>query len=457
MRRNALLAAAVVAVASGVSSAATFFPFVIYSDVVTAPTSDVPGVGGKFSSFDKPFLSPDGTFWVITADTDLATTQDEVLIRGSGISGTVVVQEGVTKVPDGSPDLFGFIDTRTSVNDSGDVVFSGDTSGATTADEMILRYSDAGGGTYSIVAREGEAVPGVAGEVFGAVIDSALILNGGSVGFRATSTVGSLPTTADDFVFLGSTIVAQAGVTAPTGGGGRLWQTFDLGDYWVSADGSSYLLRGDLDGTSTTDDDVVVVDGSVVLQEAAVIPGSSFASPIASGGPDEVFMSHGGDWMARGNNVDGDDWVVYKGSVVAKRGDAVPGSPGEFYSDAVFSDTFFFITANGAGDYVFGATTSNSDPAKDGVLVYNAVLVIARQGDMVDLNADGIMNDDAFINIFNNDDGVLSDDGRFYFTADLVNAAGTGIGQAFMTFVVPEPGALALVGMGALLAARRRR
>ena len=51
---------------------------------------------------------------------------------------------------------------------------------------------------------------------------------------------------------------------------------------------------------------------------------------------------------------------------------------------------------------------------------------------MVDLNGNGLADDDAFIAVFNNDDLFLTDDLQLYFTADLRNGKATVIGQALL-------------------------
>ena len=398
-----------------------------------------------FQGFDRPYRSPDGSLWIISADTDLDTSMDEVIIVGNGVTGNVMVQEGTPAGWTGGENV-GLIDRNLGINNAGQFAFATNTSG-TVQDEYIVKYDS---GAFLAAAQEGAAVPGFAGEVFGATLDSALILNDGTVGFRGTSTVGNLPTDQDDFLFLGTTAVAQSGVTIP-GGTALTWQVFDSQDFYASADGSHYIIQGDL--TGTTADDIVVVDGTIKIQEDSVISG--LTSPVLS--IDEVFMSSNGDWMSRGNNDDSaEDWLVMNGNVVAKTGDPVPGVAGEFFSDAVFGDCFFHMVTNNNGDYIFGATTTNSDPEKDAVLVLNGVEVILRQGDPVDLDGNGIFDDDAYLDVFNNDDGFLTDDMWFYFTADLYDGNLASLGQAFMRVQVPEPASLLLVVVGGLLITRRR-
>src|SRR5690606_37271381 len=114
--------AALVACA-GLAHAASAGPVVIISDIVGHSTSMVPGLGGvSFSSFDRPFRSPNGAFWVLLADTDAPADVDEVVIAGFGLAGAVVAREG--GAIDDRADFVGLIDSRLSINNAGPYAFA---------------------------------------------------------------------------------------------------------------------------------------------------------------------------------------------------------------------------------------------------------------------------------------------------------------------------------------------
>ena len=75
----------------------------------------------------------------------------------------------------------------------------------------------------------------------------------------------------------------------------------------------------------------------------------------------------------------------------------------------------------------------------------------------VDLDGNGLLDDDVFINTFRDDDAFLTDDGVLYALVSLKDSTGAAAGQAMITYVIPEPGTLALLGMGGFLFLRRRR
>lgn len=387
----------------------------------------------------------------MSADTDLATTADEVILTGSipGLSSSVVVQEGTTLLVGTDP--AGLIDRNLGINNAGQYVFATNHNGLTTEDEVIVKWD----GSFSYQGQESKEVPGFPTEFYGTSMNSSSIWSDGSTSFHAPSTTGALGIDFDDFLVAGGVVLAQEGVTVPgnqAGGATEAWDIFDTDDFYSNSS-SQYIIQGDLTG-ATTGDDVVVVNGDVVLQEDSFAPGMS--SPILT--LTEVYMSSSGDWMSRGSNDDGQDWIVMNGTTIAATGDAIPGGLlGETFSDAPFSATFFSMVADNNGNFVIGGTTSNADPLADAVLVYNNQFVLARQGDPVDLDGNGLFDDDAYINIFNNDDAFLTDAGDYWFTADLMNGAGTGIGQAVIYMQIPSPAALALLAMGGLFTRRRRR
>lgn len=399
----------------------SLFPLeVVFTDFVGDPTSAVPGLpGATFQSFDRPFGSPNGN-WILSADTDLATTQDEIVL----VNGSLAAQEG-TAAPWTAGELIGLIDTKLGINDAGDWVFATNTDGATTADEYVVSVS---GGIFTAAAQEGQPGP-VGGSSWGATLDSGVVTASGTVGLAGSLT--GVPTTEDEVLVLGAAVLGQQGVTIPGGQlGTEFWEFFDTDDFFVSADGSHWIVQGDLTGDSNTDD-VVAVDGVVVVQEGVVLPGSGFAEPVDLSGIVGVWMDPAGNWFVRGNNdVSEQDWIYRNGAVLVKTGDPIwPGSA-ESWTDAEFADCFFFHVGNSLGNFVLGGVTDGPTTA-NGVLVFNNRFVVARESDPIDLDGNGMFDDDVFINTFGNDDGVLTDDGMLYFTVTLKDGTGVGIGDGF--------------------------
>lgn len=439
-------------------------PRVVYSNIQTSPTSDIPGQpGAKFrtgtNAFSKPFASPDGSRWALRAFNNTGSTaDDEFILSGSGLSGLSIIRENFsTGLLAG--EVWNAFDEKIGIDNSGNIAFSNNTSAATNQDELVARFN-AGTNDFTAIAREGAGADPIAGALYGVAISTANITADGRVFYLGSSLTG-VPTANNAALFgnSGGSVVAQKGITTPSGASAA-WELFDTDDFRISGDGTQYLAKGDLVGT--TNDDVLVRNGAVVMQEGSIVPGSSFTSPIASGFTADIFMSASADWMVRGSNTDAIDWATYNGNVVAVTDNAVPGGlPGENWDDTPFAQTFFFITANNTGGFVVGGTTNNPDTTANAVLAYGTggvlTTVFAREGDPVDVDGNGLFDDNAFLSIFNNDDGFLLDNGKFYFTAELRDNTGATIGQAFLTMDVPAPGAAAPFALLALAAARRRR
>ncbi|MEM1451048.1 MAG: hypothetical protein AAF957_04040 [Planctomycetota bacterium] len=413
---------------------------VLLTNVPGAIRNEVPGLPGVAFDpgvapvhFDRVYGHPGG-HWVLTALADLAPTEDEVLI----VDGQLVIREGDPAPWTGGTELCGTLDQRVGVNASGAVVFATNSS-ASSNDDYVVSHD---AGNWTVYAREGDPIPGLPGATFDDRIDSALIVDDGRVGCAADGIDGTVSTSEDDVLLLGASVLAQKGVTVPPGQAGSApaaIEDFDLGDFWASADGQHWMVQCDLDGALGSDD-VVLVDGNVVLQEGVSIPGSSILESIDEGGIFGVSMDAAGHWYARGD-VDGTglDWVVRDGEVVARTGaPVVPGST-EHWDDARFSEGFFAHVGNAAGSWVVAGTTDEADPALDAVVVLDGHAVVVRESDPVDLDGDGAHDDDVFIDTFGTDDFFLTDDLDLYMVARLKDGSGHLVGQALLRAAL-DPG-----------------
>ncbi|HSM14591.1 MAG TPA: hypothetical protein VLA66_11045 [Thermoanaerobaculia bacterium] len=396
---------------------------VLYTDLPGDPTADVPGLpGAHFSSFDRPYGSSVGS-WVITADTDLTTDQDEILFSDD----VVLVREG-TPTPWNPGELFGLLDQQVAINAAGHVVFATNTNGPTTADEYAVVVP--AGLPPEILAQEGQPMPFLAGATWGTTIESP-VLSDGNVPGISTDNIGGLPTTENEVIIANGNLQAQEGVTVPTGQvGTEFWENFDVTDLWIDSAGTSWLVQGDLTG-DTALDDVVGVDGEIVIQEGSILANSTFAEPVDLNGIVGVHMARNGTWYARGNNaVSEQDWIYSDGAVLTKTGDPIFTGATEVWTDAEFADCFFLHIGDGLGNYVLGGVSNGPTPT-NGLLVLNNAAEIVREGDAFDLDGNGQFDDDTYFNTFGNDDGYLTDDGWFYFVATIRDGAGTPIGDGF--------------------------
>ncbi len=469
-RRSSLLSLSLITI-TFTSVQAFQGPTVIFSNIASSPTSDVPGLPGhKFNpgtstQFDRPFMSPDGTRWVFGGIADDPVADLDIVISGMGMSGvgaSLGAKEGDV-VPGIAPAAtITSIRTQMGINNSGHFTFNGDSSAATASDDVVLRWTSGAG--MELIAREGTAAPGQgAGIGYGSTNNACNITNDDAVWFRSSGLTGATTQQVlykNQSLAIGA-VIAQTDSTIPAGqlvAPPQSIDNFSSDRYRVDAMGLHSIYHADLNGPTGTDV-VMVYDGSVVAQEGAVLPGSSFLSLVSviSGDAGSQQISHNGTHYAfRGTNVDTIDWVAGNGSILAVTDTPIYAGATELFDDAPFSTTFFVNAVNGMGDYIIGGTTNNIDPLMNAVMVLNGTTEVLREGDAVDVNGNGFFDDDAYISTFNNDDSFLTDDLRYYFNADLRNGAGTSIGQAFLVARVPEPASLVLFAFAAGAVLRRR-
>lgn len=413
----------------------------LYVNLPGHAKSAVPGLNAHFqpglgtNHFDRPFASANG-HWVLTAHTDLPPNQDEVLL----LDGAVLAREG-TSAPWTASDFYGAMPTHLAVNDNGECALAINVDPASDADDYLVRIAP--GGAVTVIARELDPIPYLPGVSYDDLFEGSVIAGDGSVGFVALGIDGPGITGVNNAVAEhAGALLYQTGVSVPAqqaGGAIELLEHFTTDGLSLSASGQHHLVFGDLTG-AVTGDQVVIVDGNVVLQEGQVIPGSGFAYPIDQGGIVAATMDAGGHWFARGNNdVTDDDWVVRDGAVIAAVGQSVSGGS-ELWSDARYSDGFFAHAGNSAGDWVIGGLTDEVDLQHDAVLVWNDSVVLAREGDAIDVDGNGLFDDDAYFDTFGTDDVALTDAGTVYFTATMRNASATRIGQGFFRItLIPAP------------------
>ncbi|MEC9373540.1 MAG: hypothetical protein VYC34_06840 [Planctomycetota bacterium] len=460
------IAAATLIVVSGIAASTTQAgpapapARVIHSTIDGHPTAQVPGRPGLvFRNFWRPYASPDGSRWAMRANSQFFDS-GPMLLTGVGTTASVIVAQN-DAAPWAPSEVISTVDEQMGVNNAGVIAFSSNTNnGPNETDEYVLTYD---GSTFTIVAQEGGAIAAVPGSQYGVILDDTHILEDGTVGLRSINSTG-LPSDEDTLLVLGDTLVAREGITVPLGqvlGRMEPWDAFDFQGYQHSADGSSYMAIGDLEGDSNTDG-AVVIDGVVRIMEGSLV--LPLTSPVASGfnGIREGNMNAAGDWFVRGGNSDGQDWVVRNAQVIAATGEPILMGSGERFDDAVPNTAGFYLhVGNNKGDYVVGGYTDLPDRPYAGVVVLNNEQVVMRLNDPIDVDGDGFA-DDFFISDFDVDKAFLTDDLKLYIVVKLADLNGPIDAEAFVLLDLdPSPcpadldgdGAVGSADLGALLGA----
>ncbi|MBL8880406.1 MAG: hypothetical protein JNG88_14935 [Phycisphaerales bacterium] len=415
---------------------------VIYCNVPGQTTQQVPGIdGARFragftNQFERPFRSQDGRRWALTARVaDVSSDQDQVLIIGGDVTGMTVVQKGVTEIEPGRViDLSG-IDPRVAISDAGVFVFTANLTGDTADDEVVV-VGDLQ--SRAVILREGQSIDSaIAGARLGPFLDACTIDNEThAVGVRGVQLQGvPIPQSTALLVNNAATAAIQTGVSVPTPGVNP-WTTLFAQSLYCDDTCGRWIATGQVVGGASSND-VIAVNGGIVIREGAAL--APFTSPVVGIGLMSEMISNG-SWFARGSNLDGMDWIVNNGALIATGNSLVPrGFATERYNDTRYSPTWFHMAGNYHGDFVIGGTTDFPDSRRNAVLVWNNEFVVLRKGDPVDLNGNGLADDDTFVELFNDEDGFLTEDGYFYFTCD-IRKGPAPVGQIFGRIAVVIPG-----------------
>ncbi|MFG0252217.1 MAG: hypothetical protein ACF8NJ_05010 [Phycisphaerales bacterium JB038] len=425
--RPVSLAALTVLIAAGSINAGAIE--VVFTNLPDHPSSLVPGADGeRFRNPLAPFLdlhaSPNGAHWIFKAFTDNPDTNaNDVIVVGSGATGLAVAQEGDPAPIAGLS--YGFMDSDCGINDAGQYAFGNRLFGGdSSTDEIIFKFD---GTDFVTVAREGDLAPGLADtgptgdEVFGNSLNSAHVMNTGMVGFRAQ--IENVDSDMDIALYHDNKVIAQTNTDSKSRG----FDGFAAGTFDADADGDNWIVEGDTDSSFSTTD-AAVLNGVAMFQEGDLI--GDFSSPVA--GIFYLELAGNSDWYVRGDNLDDTGWIVRNGEVLLATDDPITAGSDEHYTDSVYSTTFAVISGNSVGDYLVVGSTDADDLNVNEVVVMNGETVLARKGDPIDLNGDGLDNDDLYIGGFNAYDAFLTDAGDLYFFAALHNAAGDDLGDGFL-------------------------
>lgn len=441
---------ATVGVLLGVVSTATADIEVIYTKIATDPSSIVPGAVDadgqpavtNWKAFEDVIGSPDGSQWLIKGRTQQGSDLEIILVVGGGTEGSMFAQEG-QPIPGGAEgevyDFFGSGVGR--FDDNGNFAFSARARGGNSDfNQKVIRVL---GGTGEVIIQKGDLYTGLedlppnpsGDELVGNSIGSIHLLNDGTVGAQ-DSTIQNIHSSRRPAIFYNTIAFQQTGVSTLTGLGGltRTWATIDSNKFYTTPDSTplslggpegTWLAQGQHDG-QPSGDDVLVVNGQAVFETGAEIGDSGILV-------DSIFYTYlqsTGDYFTRGSIVDGGAWAAINGQLVAATGD--PIEPG---GEELWGDSFTAFNGINAGSlsYCLIGTTNSADPASDHVISVDGQIVV-RENDPVDLDGNGMFDDDVFIGRGNNsssafsaDNAFLSADGYLYFFASLRDSMGNDL------------------------------
>lgn len=410
---------------------------VIYTKIPGHPTANIPGVldldgnptSSDFRSIEGLRLSPDGSLWVLQGRTQLGSDLENILLMGSGTTGTMFAQEG-QPIPGGAPgELFDFFGSGLGeFNTLNHFAYSARARGGVPAVFQKVLYWD--GTNHGIVHQMGDLYTGMidlapnpsGDETVGNSIGSIHPLDNGTIGAQ-DSTILQIHTSRRPAITYGLQQFHQTGVTsvADLDNVQRIWNTIDANEFRTTPDFQHWMAEGQvvIGGVNTR---VLVRDNAAVLQANREVAGSG----LLLGDIFQTVLLSNGDWYSRGRDNSGTssaapDWAVRNGVLIAKTGDPIYDGAGETWGDTIYA-----VGGNRVGDYLVSGRVVGAPLESDDVIVLNGTTVLLREGDPVDVDGNGAFDDDAYIGRGNNTLVALvantlyvTDDGWLYTLVNL--------------------------------------
>jgi hypothetical protein len=433
-------AAGIVALSALSASAAG--PELIVSTLPSSDTSLLPGTVDSrlVTDFGPLFRSPSGNRWIMQSRADTTGGPADVILTGTGASVTTQFrgdQENPWQPGEGAFAVLGSVTDQYAINDSGDFAFG---INELARDVLVLNNN----GAWSIVARETETVPFDPTRVWpGTGFDVAGVsADGTQVSYHIANVDTAPASTAVTYLVINGVPQVAVGTTVPTGqltspdrpydaaGSSTYFQVDGAGDTWIAV--------ASLSG-STTNDDIVVLNNNVIAQESFAFSTKTANRRLA--GPE--VSGNGLHWYVRGQATDNTtNWVAKDSDIVASTGEPITTGASEIWANPTgFSRTFFQITGNDAGGYVVIGGTNAAAPG-NAVAVYNGSTVLLRQGEPIDVDGNGMFDDNVFLSFADTGSELytsfLSNDGYFYTTVQILDGVGADLGEAVIRVRVPS-------------------
>ena len=436
----------------------------IYTKIHLQPTATIPGTVdlngapavSEWEGLESLVIKPGGHEWLVKGRTTMNSDLKHVAVLGSGRTGTMFLQEG-QHAPGGLADeRFEFFGTSSGItvpfgrfDENGRFAFAAQARNAATGTtnaangrriflldgsgvSVLYMQSNAYTGCYDDPGFPGGGAPG--NETMSGTVGTVHLLNNGTVGFIDSSIAnesfvlrpasfynlarfhqsGGIDTVTDLDGVNQTSFVQSTGVPAEK--------------FVTTPDGTHWMMVGTLNPNRSS----LIRDGRVLIQN-----GSSPGGGAPNVGTVSNFeLLPNGHWFAWGGYAaQAGFWAVRDGVVVAKTGDPLTTGSGE-----TWGNTVYMLTGNRRGDWCIAGSTSAAGAANEVIVVHTASSesVRVREGDMCDLNNDGVDNDDCFLgrgsNSLNAFAGAtsstmmaMSDDGFVYFFSCIHNGAGADL------------------------------
>ncbi len=270
------------------------------SDIATASGLSA---GTPYIGWFETYINDNNDILMIASvdDPAIASTVDRAIVKVNPLSltQTLYAKEGDELVPGRFAADFGTGPHASAFNNNGYALFSADMDGTTNDDGLVI-YTN--GTSTSILAREGQPVPGVAGRNWEGVIGNAMDVNDAGDWVTIANMDGA---TTDDAAIIrnGTDVIAREGSSLASIGGVFNFTAFGTGAVLIDQ-GGDVVWFGDWNDPDTTRDTGIFMNDQLLVQEGVTMVGGLLLTSI-SAVQDNLAMSDDGHWIMFEGTLDG--------------------------------------------------------------------------------------------------------------------------------------------------------
>ena len=369
----------------------------------------------------RPDISTNGRYIGLEVELNADNSLDDtaVIIDLQTDSRTVLGRQGTTML---AGETIGFVADLVRVNNAGQAAFH--------AGDSATIFWD--GTTLTRLIAQGDASPaGAPLSEYGDDFGQTALINGGTVGGQYDSNgEGTAPEERDEFLALGSSILAVGNDTLPgfapqdsanTTGFIESFTEFDLsseGTHWISE------VRFDEDGDYDT---AIAVNGTVVAQQGLTTHTTPGGVSVTYDNTLDAAIAETGDWITQSRSDNSIDYTLVNGVVVFAEDEMAPNG------DTFSSMSGVNITSN--GDYL---SLWNTDSGNS-ILILNEDTIVLTEGVTVnvDYNGDGV-SEDLVLDNLPTGGFSLADDGTLALLVSFNDLNDNRVGNALVTLDISE-------------------
>lgn len=442
MRKLALLASVGCvgfANAGGLTERGLHDPLSLLSNVPAGPSYIVPGYspGTDFLNtsnvvFSAIAVSGNGEYWAAKA---IVSGANQIIVSGNRANYASFVGFGRTTgpapVPQGTINVSSVLGSSLDVTNNGRVGFITTASGGTSTYQSAAYYQS---GSFTALLGQGSPIPGYPTLTVGSIDSLSFLPNFPNIAGRIAPTGHNGNVLSMSMLFRNNSVVAAVGgtglhapfanSTSPTplpGDPSAPLVMVEPNSFIMSNDGTNHAYQGYIDGISGLGgpDPVVVMDGDVKIRRGMVIPGGGTVNTFWTGRSVSVSNT---SFVCFGKFVDNDHFVYGSDGLLAQTGSQIlPHLPGYVWQQPSNGKEFTAVAVNNRGEYAI-AGFGNSSTDTDCVIVMRGPknVIAFQEGQYVDMDSDGYLNDQAWtISQIYGDSMVLDDNLNLTFSAQI--------------------------------------